>query len=687
MSSTTILQGTDGIRGRVSRDDPRDHNQNPLSFFLDSGLLTPAFFELYTHAYCRILLEKGCAEKGDSIVIGWDPRDATGEFNQAAISGICKAGLNTIITGVLPTPAIPLYMLKQKASGGIVLTASHNPSDQNGIKLFHGWTGLKFLPLDDAILSGKIAELQDLDLSSMSADGAQEDHSVDAASFFIEYQTDSRNSWIGEERFDNQVLVIDASKGAVAPVVKDIFSQYAFNDLILTNLEGGINESCGVADLEGHESIAAEQIINENSRFYTYETLRMMMKTAYDRKEIQSGSLKLSGLVFDGDGDRCFRLDYHPAGNEILISSGDQLGIHLARYIREKEADGQEKAWFINTVESDLKTAITAEEEGYQSVITGVGDKWILKQAVLDMIRAQVNMEHPGADEVRKILVADGEGNELCGLDLSKAWKKCIHAGARFDDRSRCKYRVGIEESGHCIIPGYLDVDGEDLICFAGNGIKSGLNTMLAVQWAVSGKPDEERMAYLKHPFQEGVKKTHYTYYVNKNKLMPGDAFRLELEQTIPAVMGDCFSDALQFDQVHFSEEAGLVYFKISREGKTVGSVFVRNSGTEDKSALYLRGEPEIGAELKEIGMKLHLVLLKELKKADSEFARLEKQIIYTISSGKTPDPLRENNPVLPFDRMMKEIEFKEGLIERTGSDLKLTEKGKILNDYWEAYD
>ncbi len=685
MISTSILQGTDGIRGMVSYDEPRDHNQNALAFFLASGVLTPSFFEHYTYAYASLLLETGSAEKGDSIVIGWDPRDSTGDFNRSAVLGIRKAGLKAITVGVLPTPAIPLFMLKVKASGGVVLTASHNPSDQNGIKLFHGWTALKFLPADDTVLSEKIFDQQDIDLNKLSVSGGYEDQSDVARSFFIRYQTDPRNSWIEKETFEDQILVIDASKGAVAAVVEDIFSQYRFKEIIYTNLEGGINESCGVADLEGQELIQENEIADVNGRFYRYQTLRVMMETARSQLEIQNGELKLSGLVFDGDGDRCFRLDYDPGNNTVIISSGDQLGIHLARYISDRDSPEAGKTWFINTVESDLKTAITAEEEGYKPVITGVGDKWILKKAVLDMIQSQLPVESPQADVLKDILDKEEAGEDLSGIDISKAWKACINAGVVDSSNAKYSFQVGIEESGHSIIPGYIDTGTETLRCFAGNGIKSGLNALVAIQWGVKSQTEKERINYLQKPFQAGVKKTYYTYYVNKSNLMPGTVFRQELEEAVRQAVGKYFQASFHSEQIRFAEEVGLIYFRISKEGKTVGAVFVRNSGTEDKSALYLRGDVELSSFLERIGQQLHLFLLKGLKKIKNEFFQLEKQILKMVAEGDSPEALREANPTLPYIRVLKEIEFKEGLVKRDGPHLKLTEKGKLLNDYWEA--
>jgi len=687
MEPATNLQGTDGIRGRVAFTQSRLNDVNALTYFLESGFLTPDFFEHYTYAYASLLLEAGDAKKGESIVIGWDPRDQAGDFNKAAVQGIRKAGLKAIIVGVLPTPAIPLYMLSLKAAGSVVLTASHNPSDQNGIKLFHGWTALKFLPSDDEMLTLKIYKHQDIDLKRVPISGDYEDHSAEAKSFFIQYQTSPLNSWIDQQTFEDVVLVIDASKGAVATVVNQIFDRYRFRELIYTNLEGNINEFCGVADLEGQELIQASQITEQNGRFFPYATLQAMIGKARSLVDVQMGRAQLVGLVFDGDGDRCFRLDYHPGKDALLVSSGDQLGIHLARFIRQRDGLQSGKTWFVNTVESDLKTAITAEEEGYQSIITGVGDKWILKKAVLDKIRSELKSDHPAASALKDLLQADESGKALSGLDISTAWKTYLQSGAINNKPLEYRYQIGIEESGHCISPGFIKDESTTARCFAGNGIKSGLNSLLAIQHAVVDHSSEERMAFIRHPFPNGIKTTFYTYFVSKNRLYPHSAFRQELESTVKQAIEEIFPADFHPTLIRFSEEVSLTYFRISKGAKTVGAVFIRNSGTEDKSALYLRGELEIAPFLENVGQNLHLFLLKGMKNRKSDFVKFEIEAIKMIAEGRTPLLLKDKYPSLPSERILQEIEFKEGLFERNRKDPLLTKKGKLLHDYWEHQD
>ncbi|MBU3914890.1 hypothetical protein KKA14_05085, partial [bacterium] len=220
------LQGTDGIRGRITSDDDLN-GLTALDYFEVSGKLTPSFFEHYAYAYATLLIETKTGNSDDSIVVGWDPRDREGIFNEVAVNGIRKAGLNVIKVGILPTPAIPLYMLLTQSAGSMVLTASHNPSDQNGIKLFHGYTALKFLPSDDEMLTAVVKKQCALDLRGIPLLGTLEDHSREARDLFVSFSIDPENSWMKETDFPETILVIDASKGAVSGVVEEIFSNFA----------------------------------------------------------------------------------------------------------------------------------------------------------------------------------------------------------------------------------------------------------------------------------------------------------------------------------------------------------------------------------------------------------------------------------------------------------------------------
>ena len=135
------LQGTDGIRRPVLLStDPRVEGLTPLEAFLDQGVITEQFMELYTFAYVSLLDEPG------EIGIGWDPRDPGGAFTDAAVRGIAKAGGSPAVLGVCPTPGVALFHVWCGLKASFMVTASHNFRDQNGIKIFRGPTRSQALP-------------------------------------------------------------------------------------------------------------------------------------------------------------------------------------------------------------------------------------------------------------------------------------------------------------------------------------------------------------------------------------------------------------------------------------------------------------------------------------------------------------------------------------------------------------
>lgn len=671
-----ILQGTDGIRGRVQVTDDLA-GLSPLDYYLQKGFLTPAFYELYTYSYAQLMLESGNMNKGDTIIIGWDPRDKTGKFNQSAIDGLLKSGLNVIQVGILPTPAIPLYMLKQNGAGSVVLTASHNPADQNGIKLFHGYSGMKFLPDDDLRLTQAIYRYHQEKLGNKECVGKLYDHTQEARQFFIDFSASPENAWLTNMDLSQTVLVVDGSKGAVATIATPVLDQFSFKKVFYTNMEGDINLNCGVADIEGREIIKAEEVLNKDTKFYTYETLRTLFEVAQSDADIQSGKVNLTGMVFDGDGDRCFRLDYQPEKNQLLVSSGDFLGVHQALYLKEKEQNHQNQ-WFVNTVESDLNTAVYAESQGYKAVLTGVGDKWILLKAVLDQILAETDPKTSIGKELIQWVEKNQNDTSLSGITLSKKWKEACQSGAVKNGEEKYKFSVGFEESGHCITPGFIKTNSGNRRSFAGNGLKTALNSLAALN---SGRStfDSTFFERIENPFEQGVKETFYTYYVEKSRLLPGDSKRKEIENRLQEILIQMLPSNLSCNEVKFPEEASMVYFQIMEGTHMQGAVFIRNSGTEDKSALYLRGAEKIRSELEKIGETMHLSLLNQLKNKENEFAICEQHLLEQIQVNTLSDieTLKKTYDGLPVERILNEIELKEKLIARNKGGWKLTRKGE----------
>jgi len=132
--------GTDGIRGKVITSTVQRSctNKNCIDYFLNNNAFTPELVELASFSFAKLLLDKNIVKTGDTAVIGNDGRDIVYDWvlNYSVRSGFTKAGLNVLDLGIVPTGIIPWKSLQLGHRAAACLTASHNPSNQNGIKFF-----------------------------------------------------------------------------------------------------------------------------------------------------------------------------------------------------------------------------------------------------------------------------------------------------------------------------------------------------------------------------------------------------------------------------------------------------------------------------------------------------------------------------------------------------------------------
>ena len=330
MSSDVRLQGTDGVRGLVL---PSDHETvrslSPQQAFLDKGVITEQFVELYSYCVVRCMLGWGEMEQGGEVVIGRDPRDEKGTLAGAAVRGVLKAGAGALTTGVSPTPAVPLFMFYKRASLSLVVTASHNPADENGVKIFLPHAALKPLPAEDGIISEAVLNTDFGSLADMEASAAAEDFSARAAALFKDYCCQGRNSWVeGPAALDHLTLVVDPANGAYTGVAREVFERLGAGQVIEVNpsCEGPVNNGSGVTQFEGVRRIGPDLVGDGGESFNDNAAVLTLFETGRrKRSEIQKGNAEVSAAVFDADGDRFYRLDYHADEDMAVVLTGDDI--------------------------------------------------------------------------------------------------------------------------------------------------------------------------------------------------------------------------------------------------------------------------------------------------------------------------------------------------------------------------
>ena len=536
------FQGTDGMRGRVASDC----GGNPIEQFVSAHEITPAFVELSCLSFGRMLIDAGITKEGDWVLIGEDGRDLYGGDNlyRAACIGLGKAGLSVMSMGMCPTPEVPFQMLNLAVRAGVMLTASHNPSDQNGLKFFID--GAKLLPEDgcgDYVLSAYMAALS----SETSATDEMEmniaEVSGEARAVFAESIISSLPDMSGEKMF----VVLDAANGAFSvagPLVLDklgIQCEVINCDPLGTNInqDGG---AAALGDALYFDGDVAKEIFDE---------YLSPVKRVFEEGRAREG--RVFGISLDGDGDRGYVLAYEKAKDRVNILNGDVSAFIIARMLKDQS---EERDVFCTTVESDLMTNYYAESQlGLKTVTMCVGDKWI----------------------------------------------------SRSDDPAML---VGAERTGHVIIP--TEVNRVRLR--TGNGLLAGLYTIAGI---FSLELSDSQAA---NPYPAGALDTWCTYNTDQSRFCRDSSIWKEdrriIEQGLQGRLDDgVLPGSSRYELDLRMEEPGMLLYRVwDSADMPIASIFVRNSGTEAKTTVYLRTSTGLLKELSPICQCLNENHLENMK-------------------------------------------------------------------------
>lgn len=324
-----------------------------------------------------LVLAKECNHT-PKIIIGKDTRFSGDILEAALVAGICSVGANVHILGVVPTPAVAMLVRKYEADAGVMISASHNSVEFNGIKLFAG-TGFK---LSDEIENEIEALILDTPEKMTLKDGCEVGrvfYEKNAQWDYIRYVMKTVDS-----DFKGIKVAIDCANGSSSATAQRLFEGLGANCVFISNEPDGtnINENCGSTHMEN------------------------LMKTVVEKK------CDL-GLAFDGDADRCLAVDEN--GNLI---DGDKL---LAIFSKFMKVQGKLKSnTCVVTVMSNIGFFKFAEANGINAATTGVGDRYVLER----MQQFDYNL---GGEQSGHIIFLDeantGDG-QLTGVKLLEVLKK-----------------------------------------------------------------------------------------------------------------------------------------------------------------------------------------------------------------------------------------------------------------------
>ena len=351
------LFGTDGIRGVVN-----------------DGLDAALAYQVGMAAAHVMAQEKGGGQP--RFAIGKDTRISSDLLEGALIAGLCSAGADVLHLGVLPTPAVAWVTVDAGCDAGVVISASHNPFEHNGIKIFNG-QGFKLSDelenrIEDVILNRVAVPLKTgADIGRVIY--ADEKESQDYIDHLV--------STISSDLAGLHILV-DCANGAASATAARLFDRFPdlHTDVIHADPDGvNINNGCGSTHLDG---------------------LKAMVK---------AGGYDL-GIAFDGDADRCLMVD--ETGEEV---DGDQVIAACGLDLKEKgELSG---GAIVATVMSNLGLHRFCQEQGMALFCTSVGDRNVLEK--MEESGYVIGGEQSGHTIFRRYATTgDGQLTALQFLDL-----------------------------------------------------------------------------------------------------------------------------------------------------------------------------------------------------------------------------------------------------------------------------
>ena len=315
--------GTDGIR-RIANTE-----------------LTPELVYKVAKAGAYVLAKH--SNHTPTILIGRDTRISGTLIESAMTAGFLSYGANVKILGVMPTPAVAYLTRRFKADASVVISASHNTYEFNGVKYFSN-KGMKIPDeleeeIEEVMDSGKIDELtavnDKIGVSEIRTDLLEE------YVYFFRKNFEEELENLDKENF---VIAVDTANGATSVVADKVFTVLGIKHHIINNNPDGINinDNCGSTHLEGLKNFVVE---NKCSL----------------------------GVAYDGDGDRCLLVDEN--GNEI---DGDKILAVISNYLKKK---GElKKDTVVATVMSNLGLNKYTENNGLKLVQTKVGDRYVLEE-------------------------------------------------------------------------------------------------------------------------------------------------------------------------------------------------------------------------------------------------------------------------------------------------------------------
>ncbi|MBV7271576.1 phosphoglucosamine mutase [Clostridiaceae bacterium UIB06] len=312
--------GTDGVRGIANKE------------------LTAEVAYNLGRAGAYVLTEGAHKPK---IVVGMDTRISGDMLENALVAGILSVGAEAICIGIIPTPAVAYLTRKYGADAGVVISASHNPVEYNGIKFFNG-QGYKLSDeLEDRIQKVIESDFEGVPLPVGEEIGRKLEEAGEAISDYVDF---AKSTVQGDLK--GLKVALDCANGAAYLTTVRAFKELGAQLYIINNDPDGINinKNCGST----HPEELMDYVVKKGCHL---------------------------GLAFDGDADRCLAVD--EKGNLI---HGDFIMAIIGKYLKNKGK--LHKDVLVTTVMSNLGLDIALKKENIKSIKTNVGDRYVLEEMI-----------------------------------------------------------------------------------------------------------------------------------------------------------------------------------------------------------------------------------------------------------------------------------------------------------------
>ena len=532
------LFGTDGIRGKV--EIATISNENALSYYLEKRILTPTLMRLIGEA-AGIELILRHEKTNPKVVIGWDNRPNNINLTKALTQGLAIQGCDVHWAGEIATPGLHYCLSESGYDGGFMVTASHNPAQDSGLKIFDE-LGFKTYPEREEeiskIVENLVSEDRELDedfLEKLSKPLMEFNGS-------IKYQKGLQNRleliqdmWevqledaIKLEVISSKGLLLDSSKGANVDWLSSWLSSNGLTSFEQSSDCLQINLNCGAGNFSPTDKWTWDDLESD------HVLLKSIKQNLQNIDKSKTGQIIAAAL--DGDADRCLLFEILEDGTGIGVVDGDRIADDILQAGVQREP---QKDWILAaSIESDLSltSSLKRLSENIEDLETAVGDRWLSLALCKQTKPAFI------------------QSNEFPGL-------------------------IGCEDSGHIVLPIPFSQNKWGLV---GDGAMTLISTILARSVLKSLDTNNKFQSGWK--LRKSVKGVDRKLWDGKNKLS------VEIHELAEEwFTNNSGSTKLSNKNINGSKSLLLLQGDIENLPFSLG---IRNSGTEPKISVSLRLSP-----------------------------------------------------------------------------------------------